>query len=237
MDIADRVIIITGASSGIGLATARHLSTLGATLVLSARDADALHALEQQLPGSVAVPADVTDPDDAARLVETSIARFGRIDVLVNNAGRAMAKPVEHIDLAEYSQLIELNVLAPLRLMQLVIPHMREHGGGQIVNISSQASTKYIPYIAGYASTKFALNNLSLTAREELAKDDITVSIVKPGIVDTDFGQNTASPEPAALRRDPEGNLLPHVIAPTTVAAAVAQIINSGEAELDLLEA
>jgi len=76
----------------------------------------------------------------------------------------------------------------------------------------------------------------SLTAREELAKDGITVSIIKPGIVDTDFGQNTPSPEPAALRRDPDGNLLPHVIAPTTVAAAVADIIGSGDPELDLLE-
>lgn len=88
----------------------------------------------------------MTDADDAARLVEVTIARFGRIDVLINNAGRAMAKPVEHIDLAEYTGLLWLNVLAPLRLMQLVIPRMRQQGGGQIVNISSQASTKYIPF-------------------------------------------------------------------------------------------
>jgi NADP-dependent 3-hydroxy acid dehydrogenase YdfG len=237
MDIADRVVVITGASSGIGLATARHLSSLGATLVLAARDADALRALEHELPRSLAVAADVTDPDDATRLVDTAFDRFGRIDVLINNAARAMAKPVEHIDLAEYTELLALNVLAPLRLMQLVIPRMRQQGGGQIINLSSQASTKYIPYIAGYASTKFALNNLSLTAREELARDGITVSIVKPGIVDTDFGTNTPSPEPDALRRGPDGALLPHVIAPAAVAAAVAEIIASGDAELDLLGA
>jgi short-subunit dehydrogenase len=148
-----------------------------------------------------------------------------------------MAKPVEHIDLPGYTQLLELNVIAPLRLMKLVIPHMRSQGGGQIVNISSQASTKHIPFIAGYASTKVALNNLSLTAREELATDDVTVSIVKPGIVDTDFGQHTPSPEPDALRHDPAGHLLPHVIAPNTVAAAVADIIRTGDAELDLVEA
>jgi NADP-dependent 3-hydroxy acid dehydrogenase YdfG len=236
VEIADRIIIITGASSGIGRATAEHLSALGAQLVLASRDADALRDLETELPGSVAVPTDVTEPDEAARLVEETVARFGRVDVLVNNAGRAMAKPVEHIDLAEYSQLLELNVLAPLRLMQLVIPRMREHGGGQIVNMSSQASTKYIPFIAGYASTKFALNNLSLTAREELAKDGIKVSIVKPGIVDTDFGQHTPSPEPDALRRDPEGNLLSHVIAPATVAVGVADVIRSGQPELDLVQ-
>ncbi len=237
MDIADRVIIITGASSGIGLATAKHLSSLGARLVLAARDADALKRLEQELPGSVAISTDVTKPDQAARLVEETITGFGRVDVLVNNAGRAMAKPVEHIDIAEYAELLELNLIAPLRLMQLVIPQMREHGGGQIVNISSQASTKHIPFIAGYASTKSALNTLSLTAREELAKDNITVSIVKPGIVDTGFGQNTPSPESDALRHTADGVLLPHVISPAAVAAAVADVIASAAAVVDLVEA
>jgi NADP-dependent 3-hydroxy acid dehydrogenase YdfG len=236
MDIADRVILLTGASSGIGLATARHLSALGARLALVARGADALQALAAELPGSLPLPADVTKPDQAARVVEETVTRFGRIDALVNNAGRAMAKPVEHINLGEYADLLELNLLAPLRLMQLVIPRMREHGGGQIVNVSSQASTKYIPYIAGYASTKAALNTLSLTAREELAKDGIRVSVVKPGIVDSDFGKNTPSPEPDALRRDAAGNVLPHVIAPSAVAEAVAAVLRSGDAEIDVLE-
>lgn len=236
MDIADRVIVITGASSGIGLATAKHLHSLGARLILASRDAETLRELEQELPGSTPIPTDVTKPEEAARLIADAITRFGRIDVLVNNAGRAMAKPVEHIDLDEYAQLLELNLIAPLRLMQLVIPHMRAHGGGQIVNISSQASTKHIPFIAGYASTKAALNTLSLTAREELAKDGITVSIVKPGIVDTDFGANTPSPEPASLRHTTDGTLLPHVIAPTTVAAAVGAVIASGDAAVNLVQ-
>ncbi|MGV1007034.1 MAG: SDR family NAD(P)-dependent oxidoreductase [Dermatophilaceae bacterium] len=236
MTIDGRVVILTGASSGIGLATARHLAGLGARLVLTARDAGTLDALTHELPGSIAVPGDVTDPQHAERLVTETLDRHGRVDVLVNNAGRAMAKPVEHIDLGEYAGLIELNVVAPLRLMQLVIPPMRAQGGGHIVNISSQASTKYLPFIAGYASTKFALNNLSLTAREELAKDGIVVSLVKPGIVDTAFGQHTPSPEPSVLRHDPAGNLLPHVISPSAVAAAVAEVIGSGAAELDLVQ-
>ncbi|MFN8156953.1 MAG: SDR family oxidoreductase [Candidatus Nanopelagicales bacterium] len=237
MDITDRVIIITGASAGIGLATATHLSDLGARLVLAARDTDALHHLEGQLPGSMAVPTDITQPDQAARLVEQTLDRHGRIDVLVNNAARAMAAPVEHIDLDAYSHLLELNLLAPLRLMQLVIPTMRAHGGGHIVTISSQASTKAIPYIAGYASTKSALDTLSLTARTELADDDITVSIIKPGIVDTDFGQNTPHPEPDELRRAPDGTLHPHIISPTTVAHAVADILRTGDAVIDLIPA
>ena len=235
MSLDNKVVIVTGASSGIGRATAHHLASLGARLVLAARDATALNELEGALPGSLAIRTDVTSPEASARLVQETVSRFGRIDVLVNNAGQAMAKPVEHIDLDEYTALLELNLIAPLRLMQLVIPQMRSQGGGQIVNISSQASSKHIPYIAGYASTKSALNTLSLTAREELAKDHITVSIVKPGIVDTDFGQNTPSPEPDNLRHAEDGTLLAHVIAPTTVAAAVANIIDSGDAEFDIL--
>ena len=141
--------------------------------------------------------------------MDAAIERFGRIDVLINNAGRAMARPVEHIDLAELTDLIELNVIAPLRLLQLVAPRMREQGAGQIITISSQAATKAIPFIGGYAATKSALRTLSLTAREELAADGITVSVVAPAIVDTDFGQNTPSPEPETLRRAHDGTLLP----------------------------
>lgn len=235
MEIAERVIVVTGASTGIGLATAQHLARNGARLVLAARDAERLAAVADSLPDALAVPTDVTQPDAAPHLVEQTISHYGRIDVLVNNAGRAMARPVETINLEEYSELLTLNLIAPLRLMQLVIPWMRSQGGGQIVNISSQASTKYIPHIAGYASTKAALNTLALTARAELAQDGILVSIVKPGIVDTDFGAHTASPEPDALRRSPAGDLLPHVLSPAEVAHAVAVVIQTGQAEYDLV--
>jgi NAD(P)-dependent dehydrogenase (short-subunit alcohol dehydrogenase family) len=236
MDIQDKVVIVTGASSGIGLAIARKLLDAGARVVLAARNEGQLRLLQKELDGSLAIPADVTDPDQARSLVEQAVAEFGRVDVLVNNAGRAMAKPVEFIDVDEYRGVLELNVVAPLRLMQLVIPQMRRQGVGTIVNVSSQASTKYIPFIAGYASTKFALNNLSLTAREELAKDGIVVSIIKPGIVDTDFGTHTPSPEPESLRRAADGTLLPHVITPETVADGVLELIRSGDAEFNIVE-
>ncbi len=145
-----------------------------------------------------------------------------------------MFSTVEKIDLQEYKKIMELNVFAPLNLMQKVIPIMRNHGGGSIINISSQASTKYIPNIAGYASTKFALNSLSLTARQELAKDHINVSIIRPGLVDTDFGRHTDYPEPDALRAAPDGTLLPYVLSPETVAEKVIELIGSGEAEMNL---
>jgi short-subunit dehydrogenase len=236
MEIKDKVIILTGASSGIGLATAKHLASQGAKLVLASREPKKLQEVAKSLLGSLAVPTDVTKPDEAKNLIDQTIARFGRIDVLINCAAQAMAKPVEHINLDEYRRVLELNVIAPLHLMQLVIPKMRSQGGGTILNISSQASLKYIPYIAGYASTKYALNNLSLTAHEELAKDNITISIIRPGVVDTDFGKHTPSPEPDALRHAPDGSLLPHVISPETVAEKISELIQSGEAELDLIE-
>ena len=235
MEISNSVVVITGASTGIGRAVATHLHDLGAHLVLAARSAARLQALADELDGSLTVPTDVTDPQAATRLVDAAIERFGRIDVLINNAGRAMARPVEHIDLAELTDLIELNVIAPLRLLQLVAPRMREQGTGQIITISSQAATKAIPFIGGYAATKSALRTLSLIAREELAADGITVSVVAPAIVDTDFGQNTPSPEPETLRRAHDGSLLSHVVTPQAVADAVADVIRSGEAEVGVL--
>jgi short-subunit dehydrogenase len=113
---------------------------------------------------------------------------------------------------------------------------MRIQGGGTILNISSLSSKKYIPKIAGYASTKYALNALSLTARQELAKDDIVVSIIRPNIVDTDFGRHTPSSEPDALRHASDGSVLPHVLTTETVAKKVAELIQSGEPEVDILE-
>lgn len=235
MDITNSVIIVTGASTGIGRAIATDLHSRGARLVLAARNAEALHALAGELDGALAVPTDVTDPGAAAQLVQTTVEHFGRVDVLVNNAGRAMARPVERIDLDELTGLLELNVIAPLRLLQLVTPRMRAQGSGQIITISSQAATKAIPFIGGYAATKSALRTLTLTAREELAADGIKVSVVAPAIVDTDFGQNTPSPEPENLRRAADGTLLPHVVTPQAVAEAVAAVIGSGDAEVAVL--
>ena len=235
MIINDSAVVVTGASSGIGLACARYLASRGARVVLAARDAARLREVQDELPGSLAVPTDVTDDGQARRLVEQAVQQLGRIDVLVNCAGKAMFGRIEDLGVADYQTLLGLNVVAPLRLMQLVIPLMRGQGGGTIVNVSSQASKKFIPNIAGYASTKHALRALSLTARAELAEDGITVAMIYPGVVDTDFGSNTAYPEPETLRRAPDGSLLPHVIPPSSVAEGIGRLIESGEAELDVM--
>jgi len=111
MEIKDKVVIITGASSGIGLATAKHLASQGAKIVLASREPEKLRALEKEIAGSLAVPTDVTKPGDAKQLIDKTIEKFGRIDVLINGAAQAMAAPVEKINLDAYRNLLELNVV------------------------------------------------------------------------------------------------------------------------------
>lgn len=234
MKVKDKVTIVTGASSGIGLSISKLLSKQGAKVIMVARNKDLLKKVSADVKNSYTITADLRDPADIKRLIDEVKEKFQRIDILINNAGQAMAANVENINLEAYKELMELNVYAPLRLMQLVIPIMRKQGKGSIVNISSQSTKKYIPNIAGYASTKYALNALSLTARAELEKDNIAVSIIRPGIVDTDFGKHTDFPEPDALRKSPDGAILPHVIKPEVVADKVFELISTEAAELDL---
>ena len=130
MQIKDRVCIVTGASSGIGLATAVALSGRGAKVALLARSIEALEKLAQQLPGSLPVTADVTQFDRVREAVQFVHAHYGRIDGLINNAGRSYAASVEEIDTALFEEIFRLNVLGPIVAMQAVIPPMRRQGGG-----------------------------------------------------------------------------------------------------------
>ena len=191
MEIKNKVAIVTGASGGIGLALARELARRGASVVLAARSKEALEKLEQEIPNSFAVPTDLTKPEDIKHLITAVKEKFGRIDILINNAGQGLRSPVETIDLNDYRAIMELNVFAVLEAMQAVIPIMREQGGGMILNVSSMVSKNYYPLLAAYSSTKYALNALSLTAREELEPDHIIVSIFHPKMTATDFGKNS----------------------------------------------
>jgi NADP-dependent 3-hydroxy acid dehydrogenase YdfG len=233
VEIRNRVVIVTGASQGIGRATSRHLSSLGARLVLAARSASALEELAEELPGALAVPTDVRRDDDVAALIEATMKEFGRVDVLVNLAGQAMWTPVEGIDLGQYRELLDLNVVGYLRMMQAVIPVMRSQRSGVIVNVSSMTSTRYIPKLAGYASTKYAVNALTLTARAELEADGITVSLIRPKLVETEFGRNAAMPEPDSLR-DRTNPSAPPMDTPEFVAEKIVELIASEAAEMNL---
>jgi len=191
MEIKNKVVIVTGASQGIGRATAEKLAASGAKIVLAARSEDVIEKLSKQLPDSLAIQTDMRDPRDIKNLIEKTIAKYDRIDILINNAGQGMYGPVESVDVDKYKEIMELNVYGPLRAMQAVIPLMRAQGGGMILNVSSRVSKNYFPNLAAYASTKYALNALSLTAREELKGDHIIVSVIHPRMTATDFGKNS----------------------------------------------
>jgi short-subunit dehydrogenase len=190
MRIDDRVFIVTGASSGIGLATARALAARGGKVALVARSTHALEDLATTLSGSLAVTADMTDFDGIRRVVADIHRHYGRIDGLVNNAGRSYAASVEEIDPALFDEIFHLNVLGPIVAMQSVIPVLRRQGGGSIVNINSGTAFMTIPQYGVYSSSKRALLGFSLTARAELAADGIVVSEVYPYITATNFGKN-----------------------------------------------
>lgn len=182
-----KVCIITGASSGIGAATAHLLGAKGASVVLAARRADRLSALASALPDALAVPTDVTQPDQVRHLVARTTERYGRVDVLINNAGQGLHVPVMDLHAADLRAVFELNVVTPLVLMQAVMPAMRDAGQGAVVNVSSATSLRVFPGLGGYATTKAALNMLSQTARVELAGENVTVSVVYPSVTATEF--------------------------------------------------
>ncbi len=190
MDINDKVVIITGASEGIGLATAKLFAERGAKEVIAARSADKLQQIASEIPNAVAIPTDMRDESQIDRLITQTRDTFGRIDVLINNAGQAMHVPIEKADPALYRSLLELNVVSVMIAMQKVIPIMRQQGGGVIINISSGTSKRIIPNVGPYSSTKYALNAITLTARMELAADNIRVGLVVPGVVPTNFRKN-----------------------------------------------
>lgn len=231
MNIKDKVVLLTGASTGIGLATAKLLSKNGARLALNARSRDKLDNLSRELPGSAAFPADMSDETAAREMIENVKAKFGPIDILINNAGRGMNGPLETIDIREYRNLLELNVIGPLVAMQAVIPIMRRNGGGTIVNISSGTTLMYAPGLSGYSATKRALNGLTLTARQELAIDKITVSVVYPYVTKSEFFNNLISNGP---KRSADEYVVgrPPADPPEHVAELILQVIRSGEAEI-----
>ena len=192
MELRDKVVIVTGASQGIGRETAKALAREGAKVVLAARSDDQIAHLAHELPGSLAVHTDMRNPADINNLIDRAIAVYDHIDILINNAGQGMYGPVEDIDVQSYKDIMDLNVYGPLLAMQAVIPHMRGRGG-MIVNVSSRVSKNYFPNLAAYASTKYALNALSLTARTELQKDNIVVCVMHPKLTATNFGKNSVT--------------------------------------------
>lgn len=232
MRIENAVIMITGASSGIGEATARAALEAGAQVILLARRKDRLVALVGESGKALAVACDVTQPEQIADAVRQGIARFGRIDVLINNAGQGLFAAVEEIAASEFRALLDLNLIAPL-MMQAVIPQMRAQGEGCIINVSSGATLATWPGSAAYTSSKAGLNMLSGVARLELADAGITVSAVYPFMTVSEFYQSVKSGQDVAIAQAQQSAAIAHT--PQRVAETILTVIQSGEAQVDLV--
>ena len=227
-DLSGKVVIVTGASSGIGAATARLLHDAGASPVLAARRADRITELGRALDGALAVRTDVTDLADISRLVDLTLDRHGRIDGLVNNAGVALHQPLDVLDLDEFASVLDINVISVVAMTQAVLPAMRAQGSGRIVNVSSGTTRMVMPGVGAYAATKAAVNMLTAVARQELASDGIAVSLVLPFITATEFAGGRFLPG-----RDNRPGPAAH--SPEYVGKVILRALRTGEERLDIL--
>jgi len=184
-----QTVVITGGSRGLGLVMARRLAAERANLVLLARDdrelARAKLDLQQYGVDVLAIPCDVRDEDDVKKAFARIIERFGRIDVLINNAGVIQVGPIEHMSIDDFEKSMDVHMWGPLRTMLAAVPSMREQGGGRIVNIASIGGKIALPHLTPYTASKFALVGLSEAMRSELKKDGIFVTTVCPFLMRT----------------------------------------------------
>ncbi|NVF13326.1 SDR family oxidoreductase [Vreelandella maris] len=187
--IKDKVVVITGASSGLGEATARRLVNGGAKVVLGARRMERLQSLAQELglDEQAVVKTDVTQRDQVEALVERAIQLHGRIDVMLNNAGVMPHSPLERLKVEEWDQMIDVNIKGVLYGIAAAMPHMTAQKNGQIINVSSVAGHKVGPGSAVYAATKHAVRVISEGLRQEVKPYNIRSTIISPGAVDTEL--------------------------------------------------
>jgi short-subunit dehydrogenase len=209
-------VIITGASSGIGAATARAFATAGAHVVLAARDATRLEQVARDLAGrALVVPTDVTDGAAVAALVARTVAALGGVDIVINNAGVGLAAPVAELSVEDFRQALAVDLFGPLALTQAALPHMRRRGHGQLIYVSSVVGMRAPPYLGGYAAAKAALDRLTESLRVELYGSGIAVTLVRPGTTRTGFTE----------RRLGSGRERRRVNAPVATPERVAQAI------------
>jgi NADP-dependent 3-hydroxy acid dehydrogenase YdfG len=186
------VAVVTGASSGIGEAIAVDLAKHGATVVATARRKHRLEALAAKSANIHAIECDVADADSVRSMIDETMSRFGRLDILVNNAGLGLTGYATQITLDEWKQMVDVNVMGVLNCSHIAVPHLiaaakGSRGVADIVNISSVAGRKALPGSSVYAATKFAVNAFSDGLRQELASKHVRVSIVAPGMTESEM--------------------------------------------------
>ena len=196
--LAGKVALVTGASSGIGAATALALAQAGATVAVSARRADRLAGLVAQIEAAggkaLALPGDMAVEADALKTVEDTVAKLGRVDILINSAGVMSSGGVENADLADYRRVMDINLMGTLYTCSAAVPHMLAQGGGDIVTISSLAGRKGGPFTSAYSASKHAVNAMTDAMRQELGDRNIRVTILMPGATATEVGDSVPDP-------------------------------------------
>jgi short-subunit dehydrogenase len=208
VDLTGRVVVVTGASMGIGEALARIFGGRGASVVLSSRDAGRAEAARQRIGHSertLALSCDVRNREEIDKVVSLTLHHFGRIDVWVNNAGYGMSDSVEMMDMAECRALFDTNLFGAIQGMQAVIPVMKQQSCGTIINVSSVAGHIPLPYSAAYSASKFAMNAIGKAARGELRGTGVHVLTVCPGYVKTNFQANRVPGQSGMELRPPAG--------------------------------
>lgn len=198
-NIEGKVVVITGASSGLGEATARALSAQGASVVLGARRTDRIQALANELTGrggkALAITMDVTQYDQVKRLVDTAVQTYGRIDVMINNAGLMPNSPLERLKIEDWERMIDVNIKGVLYGIAAALPYMKQQKSGHIINVSSVAGHKIRPGGAVYAATKHAVRVISEGLRQEVKPYNIRTTIISPGAVATELPQSVTEPD------------------------------------------
>ncbi|PUU71913.1 oxidoreductase [Flavobacterium sp. WLB] len=210
-NIKDKVVIITGASSGMGEAAAKHLAGLGATVILGARRADRIDKLAKDIQQTgakaLAVEVDVTDLEQVKNLVDTAVRQFGRVDVIVNNAGVMPLSPMDRINVEEWNTMIDVNIKGVLNGIAAVLPYMKEQKSGQIINTSSVAGHKVFYSSAVYSATKYAVRALTEGLRMELKPYNIRTTIVCPGAVKTELLEHISEADIQQANKDYVGEV------------------------------
>jgi NADP-dependent 3-hydroxy acid dehydrogenase YdfG len=223
--IKDKVVVVTGASSGLGEAAARRLAQHGAKLVLGARRLERLHALAEELSlgNDAVVQTDVTQYEQVKRLVDHAVQSHGRIDVIINNAGLMPFSPLERLKVQEWDRTIDVNLKGVLYGIAAALPHMKAQRSGHIINVSSVAGHKVGPAGAVYSATKHAVRVISEGLRQEVKPYNIRSTVISPGMVATELPDSISEPDIAEnVRKRYEGAIPPESFA-NIVSFAISQ--------------